>query len=299
MDNRTKGILATIFSAAFFGLLPLFVKTVIAGGANTYSMAFLRFFASVPFFNIWFKIKKVDLKITWIQIRDVVLLTVFGYSGTAVLLFSSYNYIPSGMSTTIHFLYPVVTIIACVIFLKEKVVWQKVLCVVLCVIGILLFYNGDGNTNVIGIILAACSSVTYTFYTVYLGRSSVKDMDSLKLIFYLNLAGSVMLGIICLATGSFTFHLTPLAWGVAIFSAFFTSLIGVLGYQIGLKYIGPQSTTILSTFEPITSVLIGIFVYSEPFTLKTVLGCISILSATVIIALLKEKDSDGDKSDET
>lgn len=60
------------------------------------------------------------MRITKTQLRDIVLITVLGYGGTTLILFSSYNYIPLGMATTIHFTYPVFTILGCVIFLHEK-----------------------------------------------------------------------------------------------------------------------------------------------------------------------------------
>ena len=60
------------------------------------------------------------MRITRTEFAKIALITIFGYGGTAVLLFSSYNFIPSGMSTTIHFMYPVFTILGCMIFFKEN-----------------------------------------------------------------------------------------------------------------------------------------------------------------------------------
>jgi len=75
---------------------------------------------------------------------------------------------------------------------------------------------------------------------------------------------------------------------VAVFLAVSASFIGVLGYQVGVKCIGPQNTAILSTFEPITSVILGILVYQESFSLRTLFGCLCILSSVVIVAKMKD-----------
>ena len=288
MSTRTKGILATMASAAFFGFIPLFVKTICAGGGNTVSAAFYRFFLSLPVLYLYLRSQGVSMEITGRQLAKIVLITMFGYGGTAVLLFSSYNFIPSGMSTTIHFMYPVFTILGCMIFLKEKVSTLKILCVALCFGGVLLFYNSEGGGNLPGMGLAFVSGITYAFYTIYLGKSGLQEMGSLKLIFYMNAVAAAMILAMALLTEQFTVQLTPLAWGTAIFFASATSLIGVLGYQIGVKYIGPQSAAILSTFEPITSVIIGILVYQESFSLRTFFGCLCILSSVVIVAKMKD-----------
>ena len=275
-------------SAAFFGFIPLFVKTICAGGGNTVSAAFYRFFLSLPVLYLYLRSQGVSMEITGRQLAKIVLITMFGYGGTAVLLFSSYNFIPSGMSTTIHFMYPVFTILGCMIFLKEKVSSLKILCVALCFGGVLLFYNSEGGGNLPGMGLAFVSGITYAFYTIYLGKSGLQEMGSLKLIFYMNAVAAAMILVMALLTEQFTVQMTPLAWGTAIFFASATSLIGVLGYQIGVRYIGPQSAAILSTFEPITSVIIGILVYQETFTPRTILGCLCILASVVIVAKMKE-----------
>ena len=288
MNTRSKGLLATMISAVFFGFIPLFVKTICAGGGNSVSAAFYRFFLSVPILYIYLKAQGISMRITRTEFAKIALITIFGYGGTAVLLFSSYNFIPSGMSTTIHFMYPVFTILGCMIFFKEKVSPLKLLCVVLCFGGILLFYNGESGGSVLGMALSFLSGVTYAFYTIYLEKSGLQKMENLKLIFYMNTVAAAMILVMALLTAQFTLRLTPLAWGTAVFFATATSLIGVLGYQIGVKCIGPQNAAILSTFEPITSVIVGVLVYREAFSARTLLGCLCVLSAVVIVAKMKE-----------
>ena len=288
MNTRTKGLLATMRSAVFFGFIPLFVKTICAGGGNSVSAAFYRFFLSVPVLYIYLKAQGISMRITRTEFAKIALITIFGYGGTAVLLFSSYNFIPSGMSTTIHFMYPVFTILGCMIFFKEKVSPLKLLCVALCFGGILLFYNGESGGSVLGMALSFLSGVTYAFYTIYLEKSGLQKMENLKLIFYMNTVAAAMILVMALLTAQFTLRLTPLAWGTAVFFATATSLIGVLGYQIGVKCIGPQNAAILSTFEPITSVIVGVLVYREAFSARTLLGCLCVLSAVVIVAKMKE-----------
>ena len=288
MNTRTKGLLATMISAVFFGFIPLFVKTICAGGGNSVSAAFYRFFLSVPILYIYLKAQGISMRITRTEFAKIALITIFGYGGTAVLLFSSYNFIPSGMSTTIHFMYPVFTILGCMIFFKEKVSPLKLLCVALCFGGILLFYNGESGGSVLGMALSFLSGVTYAFYTIYLEKSGLQKMENLKLIFYMNTVAAAMILVMALLTAQFTLRLTPLAWGTAAFFATATSLIGVLGYQIGVKCIGPQNAAILSTFEPITSVIVGVLVYREVFSARTLLGCLCVLSAVIIVAKMKE-----------
>ena len=292
MNSKVKGIGATLLSAIYFGFVPLLMKTVYAGGGNSFTAAFLRFAFSVPVLFVVLKIKGVDLRITREELKHFFIITAFGYAGTTLLVFTAYNYIPTGMTTTIHFLYPTFTVAGLMIFYREKIKASKIFCVILCLIGIIMFYNGgEGHASLIGILLALCSSMTYAFYTIFLGKSEVlRDIEPMKRLFYMHIIGAMIMLAIGLISGNLNFHMTPLSWGVMALTANLTAFVGALLYQIGVKYIGAESTAMLSTFEPITSVIVGILVYGEPMTLRIFIGCAAIIVSTLIIARTESKE---------
>lgn len=288
MKRYTIGIWATIASAVYFGCMPFFVKLICQNGGTEMSASFYRFFFSLPALFVYLKIRRISLKITLKEFLQIVLVTVLGYGGTGLLLFTSYGYIPTGMATTLHFMYPVFTIVGAIFFLKKKIKKEKIFCVLLCAFGIYCFYNGDANISLIGVILAGSSGITYAFYTLYLANSSLKKMDTFKLIFYLNIISSIMVFVVSNAMKEFTYNITETGFLVAFLFATATSFIGVFGYQVGVKLIGAETTTILSTFEPITSLIIGFLVYNETLGVKPVAGAVLIIVSAVIVARLKE-----------
>ena len=288
MSKRTVGVAAVIISAVVFGFLPLCVTYLKGEGGTTLSVAFCRFFLSLLPIFVYLKVKKIPLAVTKKQFAQLVLITVAGYGGTALLLFFSYSYIPTGMATTLHFCYPVMVIVFSAVFLREKIKPLKILCVSMCMIGIILFYDGGMSADLFGIFLAFISGNTYAFYILYLDKSEVGKMNSLKTIFYMNSIASVMILTAALLTDQFVFRWEAADWLFAFVFATAVSFIAVLGFQIGVKYTGGQTSAILSTFEPITSVIVGIIAYGESFSARGVIGCVLILTATVIIACLKE-----------
>ncbi len=291
MNNKVKGIGATLISAIYFGFVPLLMKTVYAGGGNSFTAAFLRFGLSLPLLFIFCKVKGVDLRVTREELKHFILITVCGYAGTTLLVFNAYNFIPTGMATTIHFLYPTFTVAGLMIFFREKISRTKILCVVLCLTGVVLFYDGVSGGSFIGIILALCSSMTYAFYTIFLSKSKVlKDMEPAKRLMYMHTIATLMMLIIGLVSGTLSFSMTPLSWGAMALTANLSAFVGAMLYQIGVKYVGSESAAMLSTFEPITSIVIGVLVYNEAMTLKIALGCLAIITATLIIAKTESKD---------
>ena len=290
MSQRAKGFTYVILSAVVFGLVPLLVQSVNGGGSNAINTAFLRFFLTLLPLYIVLKVRKIPLAITRREAAEILLITVCGYGGTTVLLFSAYNFIPTGIATTIHFVYPVFVILGSVLFLKQPVSPVKIFCAVLCFGGILCFYGGGEAAEIrpVGLLLAFASGITYAFYTIYLNQGSIKNMPSMKLIFYMNTVACCLIFTMAQITGDFTLQLKPSAWVMAVIMALSISFLGVFFYQKGARVVGSQNAAILSTFEPITSLAVGVAVYSEAVTAASLLGSVLILSSVVITAKMKE-----------
>ncbi|WP_353092616.1 DMT family transporter [Tissierella praeacuta] len=285
MNVKSKGILAVMISAIVFGSMPLMAKIVFREGGNPISLAFYRFLLIIPFLYLLIKKdKKESLKITKEEFKKIALVGIMGYGATALLLYLSYNYIPSGMATTIHFIYPVFVILGCILFFKEKPSIVKIIAVILCILGVSMFYDGNGDINLMGIFLSFASSITFAFYTIYLDKSGLKEISTIKLTFYLCSIAAVMMFLFSIGTKTFTIHMKPLGWLMTLCLSLSVGL-GVNLFQIGIKIVGPESTSILSTFEPITSVIIGILILDESFGVKTFIGIGAILAAVILISI--------------
>jgi drug/metabolite transporter (DMT)-like permease len=74
----------------------------------------------------------------------------------------------------------------------------------------------------------------------------------------------------------------------------------VVLFQCGTFLIGGQKASVLSTFEPITSLLVGLTVFHESVTVLSVVGAALVLSASVLIALQdRPKKGSGEETSKT
>ena len=55
----------------------------------------------------------------------------------------------------------------------------------------------------------------------------------------------------------------------------------------------------LSTLEPVTSIIVGVLAYHEGFTVKTIIGTVCILSSTLLVARSASDKSTGEIESET
>lgn len=296
--KELKGAVFVIISAIIFGCMPIGAKYIYGEGCNSSSLVVYRYCLCLPvllLMALWeqreaaksSKVKlsrmaKKALRLSAIQFRQFAVLSL-GFALTPILLFSSYNYISSGSATSIHFSYPVFVILASVLIFKEKLTKTKAFALLFCLIGLTLFYNPGERGGVKGIVLALLSGLTYTFYMIYYDRSILKFIRPFKTNFYLSLYCTVVALFYALISGSFVLIDTAKGWGSAFGFSFMLSVVACMLFQMGITLIGAQKTAILSTFEPITSVVLGTVLFHEKVGIKTGLGVLFILAAVLSI----------------
>ncbi|MEG0500305.1 MAG: EamA family transporter, partial [Rikenellaceae bacterium] len=111
-----KGLTYALISSATFGLITLFTVPVIHSGTlNSVSILFYRLLFATLGVGVACLINRDSFAIRVREIPKLLLLGIF-YGMTAFFLLLSYSLIPSGISTTIHFLYPVAVTLLMILF---------------------------------------------------------------------------------------------------------------------------------------------------------------------------------------
>ena len=88
---------------------------------------------------------KARWKLTPRIFRDLIILSTCNVL-MLLALFRSYHTISAGMATTLHFVYPVFVLVGAALFCGERITPLKLLCLGLCMAGILCFYTPGQNT---------------------------------------------------------------------------------------------------------------------------------------------------------
>ncbi|MBQ1237440.1 MAG: DMT family transporter [Oscillospiraceae bacterium] len=281
-SNRLKGILLVILSAVIYGATPCMSKYTYSHGSNAIMSTLLRSLLPIPIILCILAAKKISVKIPLKTFGKLAVIACFGSTFTSVMLNLSYNYIPVGMSTTLHFVYPTFVTVLCALFYREHITSSKVLALLISGGGILCFFQG-GNTNLTGILLALGSGLTYAFFMVTVDKWGAKDMHPMVFSFYICIFVSVYTTIYAFLTDSFTLGLTPLSWIYTIIVAISVSVGANAFLQMGIKHTGASTSAILSMFEPITSVVCGVLFLRESLSVMKLLGCALILFAVYLL----------------
>jgi len=287
--NKTKGIACAVLAAFIYGFTPILGKFSYLEGSNSFSLTFYRSALSLPMLFIILKAKNISLSITKDELKNLTVLGVLGPVLTALTLYEAYNYISVGMTTTIHYIYPVLVASACVCFFKERLSKEKVMALIFSTIGIILFFEGDFSGSITGIVIALLSGISYASFIVFMDKSGIKIMFPFKISFYTCVAATIFLFVFGIATKRLVFHMSFLGWIYTFLVAFFVSVIANTLMAMAIKNTGSTITAIVGMFEPITSVILGVLFLNELLSFKNILGCALILISVLILTIVKDK----------
>ena len=210
-----KGYIYTALSAIIFGLMPLLTKIIIARGATSLTIAIFRvFYVTIVLFFV-LKIKKIDLYLEKRDLLSAILTSIFGSGLTIIILNESYNYVDTGIATSLHFLYPLFVAVLCCFFYGEKIKKKQILSLSFALVGIICFMSkGDGS--LFGYFLAITSGLTYAFYLVKMDKTGLVKMNALKLSFYLALFTTIEIFTMNLFMQDVVFKMDAIAYGLLL-----------------------------------------------------------------------------------
>ncbi len=280
-----KGVIYTIISAVVYGFTPILAKLTYVAGNNAITLTFFRVVFAVPFLYFGVSKSKSNLKITRKEFFDLLVISFLGVGITTTTLYASYNYISVGMATTIHFIYPSIVYLVSILFFKEKINFKTLTALIFSMVGISILSNEIIGGNLYGVFLSALSGITYGLFLVYLDKSGLKNMNPFKTTMYISLINIVGLFAFGQFTGELIFSHTPMVWVLIILISLLTSIFGVAFLQLGVKYCGATTASILSTFEPITSVVFGLIFLNEDITIFKMIGSVFIITAVLLLTV--------------
>ncbi len=287
-SRRIAGLIAGFVAGVSYGTNPLFAKPLLDSGVPVLVMLLFRYGFSAAILAGWMLLKKEPFKVRG---RELGLLVVLGllFSCSSLFLFFSYEFIPSGLATTLVYLYPVFVALI-MVFLRFYPSWQTWLSIIATFGGILLLSSPSSGAEIKipGIILATASALSYAFYLVIVNRSKrIRNVSEHTLTLYALLTGTALfVSLRALQGGSFVEGIDTVAdWGNLIGLAIVPTMISMLTLALSSRYIGPTKTSILGVFEPLTAILIGTLLFGEPLTLKMAIGIAVCLGAVVFMIL--------------
>ena len=283
------GMVCGVLAAVAYGTNPLGALKLYANGMPTGSVLFYRFGLAWVIIAAVMLVRSTLLKgsrreTLRVTPKEFGTLTALGllFIVSSLTLYLSFHLMDAGVASTILFTYPVMTAVIMAVFFHERITWLTLSSIILSFIGVALLYAGDGTATLPfkGVVLVLLSALSYAVYIIVAARGKL-HMSSFKINFYVLMYCTLGMVVYSLIAG------LPLILPQNATSWFYVGWLALVPAIFALVLM--VTTAILGALEPLTAVLIGIFVFGESFTLTLAIGIAFILGSVALIVLKPAK----------
>ncbi|NQT68295.1 MAG: DMT family transporter [Desulfobacteraceae bacterium] len=289
--DRLIGVFLIAVSASSFGTMAIFARLAYEAGSNPVTVLFLRFTIAAIFMVAIMTAKGMAFP------RGRTLITLLcmgglGYVGLSLAFFTALTMAPAGLVAILLYLYPAFVTLLATIFFKKPVTILKMVALSMTLGGTIFIVGLDGGRGeILGIVLATTAAVLYSIYII-VGSKAISNVDAFAASTTVIIAAGVVFSAIVAVKGV-KFPTTSTGW-VAVFAiALVSTALAIVTFFAGLKRIDPANASMISTLEPVVTVVLAIIVLGEAITMPKILGGVMILAA---VALLAKSETNSDVS---
>lgn len=277
--KRLTGILLIAISAASFGTLAIFGRFLYAAGMDTFTLLFLRFSIAAVLMAVLLVVRREHLPRGRV-LGQLIGMGALGYVGQSFSYLTAIKYASAGLVALLLYLYPMFVFILSVIFLREKVTWLKVVALTIALIGTALTVDPKGG-ELTGVLLAISAAVIYSAYII-VGTDVMKHVSALQSSTVIFASAGAVYGILTAVNGAH-FPTNNSGWLAMIGIVLIATVIPVVTFLAGLERVGPTNAAMLSTLEPVVTVLLAAWLFQERLTTVALLGGGLILFAVLLL----------------
>lgn len=276
------GVALIAVSASAFGAMAIFARAAAASGADLFAMLLFRFFVASVLLLTWCRVQRVPLP-SRRQALGIALMGGIGYVGQSLCFFGALQYAQASLVALLLYLYPVFVTILAAIFLHERLTPVKLGALVLCSLGTALTVGG-GRGQPLGMALAVAAALIYSGYIV-IGARLTRGVDARATATLVCLAATVSFGAMAAVRASQGLSLQwPTGaggWAALAAIAVCSTVVAILTFFAGLQRLGAGRASMLSTLEPVVTVLLAAMLLGETLSAAQLGGGALILAGVL------------------
>lgn len=286
--KRHVGSLLIAISAASFGTLAIFGRYVYANGMDIFTVLFLRFGISAAIMTMILLLRKESVPRGRI-LAQLVGMGALGYVAQSFLYLTAIKFASSGLVALLLYLYPMFVFVLSVIILHEKTSPAKFVALALALTGAALTVRPAGG-QLIGALMAIAAASIYSLYII-VGTHVMKHVSAVQSSTVIFASAGAVYGALAIFNG---LHLPAgqMGWLAMLGIIVISTIVPVVTFLAGLERIGPTNAAMLSTLEPVVTVLLSAWLFREILMPLVLVGGALILAAVLLLTGSQVKNSD-------
>jgi drug/metabolite transporter (DMT)-like permease len=285
---RSSGTLICVASATAFGAMGVFGKLAYDAGATVGTLLAARFaLAAILFWALMFA-RGATAELRALTRRDVLIalgLGALGYAAQAGAYFTALARMDAGLLSLVLYTFPTIVAVAGILLGRDRLDARRLAALVLASAGLVLVLAtaGAGDLDPVGTALGLGAAVVYTVYILVTDSIAARMRPRVFSTLVCSgaavtlTAGSALLG--QLRPG----ELTAAGWGWLACIALVSTVAAVTLMFAGIARVGPTVASILSTVEPVVTVLLAFLVFREVLGPAQLLGGAFVLASVLVL----------------
>jgi drug/metabolite transporter (DMT)-like permease len=275
-------------SAAAFGTMAVFGKLAYGEGATVGTLLTLRFALAALLFWVLVLAGGAVREVLALRRRDLawaLSLGACGYAAQAGAYFAALDRIDASLLSLLLYTFPAIVAVAAIVLGRERADGRRLTALALSSGGLVLVVAGagPGALDPLGTALALIAAVLYSAYIL------VSEGISRRL------RPTVLAALVCsgaavsLSVGSALLgelrpgELTAAGWGWLVCLAAVSTVAAIGLFFAGLRRVRATTAAILSTLEPVVTVMLAFLVFGETLGAVQLVGGAFVLGAVLVL----------------
>ena len=275
ISEHNKGILAVFLTAILWSSGGLFIKLI---SLDSMELSFFRCAIAAVVFALMFR-KRI------LKLNSLALLNSFAYAAVLILFVLATKTTKAANAIFLQSTAPIYVLIFEPLLTKTK--WERIniITIVVCFLGMILFFMGDLTPGDIkGNIAALLAGVAFAAF--FLGMKKNEPQYGESSIFY----GNVIVALICIPFITDMNSISVQDFAMVSFLGVFQIAFAYALFSYGLKRIIAVEASIISMFEPVLNPIWVFIGYGEVPSFYAIIGGIIIMAAITIRTLISNSD---------
>jgi drug/metabolite transporter (DMT)-like permease len=288
-NDALIGALFVLASGIGFGSVTVLARIAFEGGSNAPTSLAFRFGIGAAIFWLLLLARRRVRKLPKQRIAAFAAMGLLFAAGSTAS-FMSVERIPASLSALVFYIYPAIVTAGSALVFGTRFSLPQLAVLVGAVGGCALTVDlQTGDIDALGLGLALVTPCFYSCYVLIGSRATmgVPPLNASAWIMTFAAPLMVLLGI----TGAFGDQLTTdvsaRGWAAIAGLAIFSTVISVSTFLAGMARLDPFRASILSTIEPVVSVILAALLLSERLTTQQMIGGVVIVSSTIALQVIQ------------
>ncbi len=292
------GFALVIASAFCYSMLSIFGKIALAAGLPILPLLATRFALGAVVLWVWVLLTREHRmalrRLPRGRAAQLFAWGMIGFAGQSALFFLALRRISAGLTEVLLYTCPAFLALILWAMTRRRPRASRLAAIALAMAGTWLCAGPiGGGVDARGALLATVSGFWYAAFLIWMDRLTPGIPGAVSGAYIISGAAFSIASASLIHGGGFLWPRSEAAWVSVLGMVLAATVFGFVLFVAGLKRSGPQVTAVLSTFEPVGTLVLAAVLLGEKMAGMRWLGAALIIGAAFVLASTRETEAGG------